>query len=187
MIGIKDGDVAAMVKTASLTSSSASADHQAGGAQDKLPDSPSTAEPPLTARNQRSNCCWLKQLQIADSLLTCSGLVCVLVGYIFASSAPGNLRLCQVNGAGPTLRQVLAHCPGRQLVQRVPRRSTRPARDVRKQVGDASLLGHLGLARASPTRASDCGHGANVPRRRRAGAAPRRLDDLPGCDGSLHF
>jgi hypothetical protein len=49
--------------------------------------------------------------RIADSLLTCSGLVCVLVGYIFASSAPGNLRLRQVNGAGPTLRQVLVHCP----------------------------------------------------------------------------
>jgi hypothetical protein len=49
--------------------------------------------------------------QIADSLLTCSGLVCVLVGYIFASSAPRNLRLRQVNGSGPTLRQVLAHCP----------------------------------------------------------------------------
>jgi hypothetical protein len=42
--------------------------------------------------------------------------------------------------------------PGRQLVQRVPRRSTRPARDVRKQVGDAGHLGHLGLARASPTQ-----------------------------------
>ena len=53
----------------------------------------------------------LRQRQIADSLLTCSGLVCVLVGYIFASSAPGNLRLHQVNSAGPTLRQVLVHCP----------------------------------------------------------------------------
>jgi hypothetical protein len=47
----------------------------------------------------------------AEYLLICSGLVCVLVGYIFASSAPGNLRLRQVNGAGPTLRQVLVHCP----------------------------------------------------------------------------
>jgi hypothetical protein len=106
----------------------------------------------VAARDKRAHCNWLEQLQITDSLLTCSGLVCVLVGYIFASSAPGNLRLRQVNGAGPALRQVLAHCPRRQLVQRVPRRSTRPARDVRKQAGDAGHLGHLGLARASQTQ-----------------------------------
>ena len=87
MIGIKDGDVAAMVKTASLTSSSASADHQAGGAQGNLPDSPSTAEPPLTARNQRANCCWLKQLQIADSVFLAVPGAEMAVWYISAGSA----------------------------------------------------------------------------------------------------